>query len=346
MKAVYIRRPGADFALEERPIPALKSDEILVRVDSVAICHTDLIFRQGLLNDSHSFPLIPGHEFSGTVEAVGDGVKYVSVGDKGAVLTILRCHGCPSCHKSLDLLCENFEELGSTKDGGYAQYCVCPAHCFVKIRHPEKLEQMCLAEPLANALAATERARIQPGETVVVIGPGAIGLLACRAARQYNPARVILVGTRDQRLAVGRNFFDVDETLNIRREGAQEELIYRVLKGKGADVIIDCSGALSGFEMALRLLKPRSRIILEGYVHPEDTLPFSPRILHQNCSLLAVEGWTERNFQQAVELIDQGIIDTSPLITHRFGIEEWAEAFEVAEKNRTEAIRVVIKPWR
>lgn len=343
MKALYIKDRSSDFALVDLPTPTPGPGEILVRVEAIAICHTDIVFRSGLLTESHCFPLIPGHEFSGTVCAVGEGVTHVHVGDVGAIETIIRCQTCHYCRTRISMECEHMRELGSTVNGGYAQYCVMPERCFVRLSNPERLEAAALAEPLSNAVATVKRANIRAGETVVVIGPGAIGLLAVAVARRCHPGKIVLVGTRDTRLAYGKRM-GADELVNIRKEGAEAYLINEVLQGKGADVIIDCSGALSGFELSLKLIKSYSRIIFEGFVRLDETLPFSPRILHENCSLLAVEGWTRQDFQDALNLIDSGEIDPSPLITHRLPLENWEEGFDLASTKKSEAIRVVLKP--
>ncbi len=337
MKALYTTGPG-DYGLVERPNPVPRSDEALIQVAHAGLCHTDVIIRSGEAGHV-CYPFVPGHEFSGVVEVCGSQVVGLEPGDRVAVHTILACGQCLPCHKGDTLACERYDELGSRRDGGFAEYCTVPARYLFRLPDQVGLPEGAMAEPLANAVSAVRQADLALGDRVVIIGPGPIGLLALQVARLAHPSVLVLVGTRDERLCLGERL-GATHTVNARRDGALDTL-RRILDGKGADAIIECAGTPSALRLAMDVVGYRARVVIEGVHDQGEEFGISPyRMLAQSCRLVGVAGWTTADFARAVELIALGLVDVKPLITHTLPLEEWETGFHLATERKDEAIKV------
>lgn len=338
MKALHTATPGK-YGLADRPKPVPGPAEALVKVHRAALCHTDVIIRNGVAGHVN-YPVIPGHEFAGIVEACGSQVTYVKPGDRVVVHTVVACGQCPACRYGDTMGCEYYDELGSKRDGGFAEYCAVPARSLFKLPDHVTLEAGALVEPLANAVSCVRQSNIKLGESVVVIGPGPIGLLAVQVARLSNPSVLVLVGTRDERLAFGERF-GATHTVNIKREGALKTL-KDILGTKGADVAIECAGNPGALELAMDIIGWRGRIAIEGTFDTEEMVLISPYhlLLARSASLIGINGWVTADFTQALDLLSSGLVDVKPLITHTFPLEEWETAFDMITKRKSEAIKV------
>ena len=341
MKAIYMAAAD-EYGLVDRPKPIPAADEALVRVVRSGLCHTDVIIRQGTAGHV-KYPFIPGHEFAGTVEACGPVVKYIKPGDRVVVHQIIACGQCTSCRKGDSIGCENLSELGSKRDGGFAEYCVVPARHLLKLPDHVTFEEGAMVEPLANALSAVRHTNPRWGERVVIVGPGPIGLMALQVARLYHPAVLILAGTRDERLTAGKTL-GATHMVNTTRPGAVDE-IKAVLGKKGASAVVVCAGARSALELATEIIGWQGRIALEGVADAEQRVPIrSSQLLTQGSSLVGVNGWTTAEFTEALELIAAGLVKVKPLITHTFPLEQWELAFDMITERKSEAIKVMFAP--
>lgn len=338
MKALFTEAPGR-FGLAERPMPNPGPNDALVKVARAAICHTDVIIKDGQAGHV-LYPVIPGHEFSGVVEACGSEVRYVKPGDRVAVHTVIACGQCPACRRGDTMSCDHYDELGSKRDGGFAEYCVMPAKCLFQLPEHISLAEGALLEPLANAVSIMRWAPIRSGDRVVVIGPGPIGLLVTQLARLAQPAALVLVGTRDERLAFG-HAFGATQTINVRKPGAAEEL-RQALHGRGADVVLECAGARSALELAMDIAGFRARIAVEGVYDVDEMVPISPYklLLSRAASIIGVNGWLTADFSRALDLLTRGLVDVKPLVTHTFAIEEWQAAFGMVTEHKDQALKV------
>lgn len=342
MNALYAESVSS-FRMTQRPLPQPKHGEVLVKVKSCGICHTDVMIRAGKAGHV-KYPFIPGHEFSGVITECGEGVKYLRPGQRGVIQQILNCGFCKPCKAGEPLcLCENFTELGCILDGGMAEYCVVPATHFLPIPDSMSFDEAACVEPLANACSAVRASRIRANDTVVIIGPGAIGILAANVARLSGAGKIILAGTRDARLSLAKESgFGVDETVNVRKDGAEDYLAETLLGGRGADVVIDAAGSLSALKLGFRILAPGGRLILEGTPFPEDVVPFNMFSLPNEASVKRVAGWSASDFLNAKTYIESKRIDVSPIITHRYPFSQWETGFDKAVHDKDSAIKVVL----
>ncbi|HZQ10198.1 MAG TPA: alcohol dehydrogenase catalytic domain-containing protein [Anaerolineae bacterium] len=331
MKALSVTAPH-HVELVERPMPEIRDHEVLVKTAAATICHTD----HYILSGAHPFakyPVTPGHEFSGVIEAVGSKVTHLKPGTRVAVQTLLPCGYCRYCWRGDINVCENMLELGSLLPGGYEEYVVAPAYAMHPIADTLSLEHAALTEPSANAHAVVRRAEIQANDTVVVIGPGPIGLLVMQYAKLKNPSRLILVGLPNDtpRLKVGKQLGATDIVALPSNEA--KEKILELTDGRGADRVLQCAGSIYATALALAIAGMDSTVALEGVTGTNDTIPLSPDdILQKQITLRGVRGWNVADFEAALKINESGRINLDALITHRFPLEQFAEAFEMTGK--------------
>ncbi len=263
------------------PAPPPGDGELLVRVKRVGICATDLHLLEGHLGDP--FPLVPGHEFVGEVAAVGPGsgpAGEFAVGDRVSVEMLLPCRSCARCREGRYNLCDR-DDPGSGLPrggeyginipqtiypglwGGYSEYLIVPPEAIVH-RIPSTIpwDTAALIEPLAVAFHAVGRGRIGPGDRVVIIGPGPVGLLAAAAASLSGASRIVMVGTRPSRLSIARRF-GADATVDSRSVDDPDSEV-RALLGGQADVVIETAGVTTAQEQAVRLVRRGGRVVLAG----------------------------------------------------------------------------------
>jgi L-iditol 2-dehydrogenase len=246
------------------------------------------------------------------------------------VQTLLSCGHCRFCWSGDTNLCHSLLELGSLLPGGWEEYVVAPSNALHPIAEHFSLEQAALTEPSANAHAVVRRADISPGDTVVVIGPGPIGLLALQYARLRGPSRLILVGQPGDaaRLEVGK---ELGATHTVSE--AVEQEVGRLTDGRGADRVLQCAGSIAATELALKVAGVNATIVIEGVVGGSDTIPVSPDdVLLRQLTIRGTRGWALKDFAAALRINQSGAVNLTRLITHRFALEDYAVAFDMTER--------------
>ncbi|WP_166346479.1 zinc-dependent alcohol dehydrogenase [Phytoactinopolyspora limicola] len=348
--------------IDETPVPDPADGDMLVRVRRVGICATDLHLLAGHIGEP--FPLVPGHEFVGEVAAMGVAAgadRGVGVGDHVAVEMSLPCRSCPRCREGRYNLCDRDDPAAGLDRGrqygvniprtvapglwgGYAQYLTVPAEAIVHhIPHHVPWDVAALAEPLAVAYRAIARAGVRPGESVAVIGPGPVGLLTAAAARSAGAGRVVAVGTRQNRLDLARRF-GADHTINGRERDVREALVDDA--GGLCDVVIEAAGRVEAQQQAVGLVRRGGRVVLAGacgagasvtFRADEDLLTREIDVLP---SFLSAGG-----FEPAITLLARAELPFAALVTHRFGLDDVAAAYDVIERRDQDVIKVVLDPW-
>lgn len=340
MRALYLTGPN-ELKLTDVPKPILLANEALVKVTHAGLCHSDVIIRNGQA-PWVNYPTIPCHEFSGIVEECVGVCQHIQPGDRVGVHSVIYCGHCAACRLDDTTGCENRADLGSMAPGGFAEYCAVPVKFLYKLPNHVTLEQAAMFEPLANAVSAVRNMRIELGQRVVVIGPGPIGLLVVAVARMYGPSSLSLVGTRDERLAVGKEM-GATHTINVTRTDEIDVLKRKILGNKGADVIVQCAGTQSAVELALDIMGRNCRIGLEGSLGAGNTFALSGYAMQKSsASIIGINGWLTKDFARALELVAEGMVDVNSIITQRFPLEQWEKAFEMITTRTSESIKVVM----
>lgn len=339
MRAIRLEGVG-QLAVREVEKPSAGDGEILVRVEACGICGTD---RHLFLGEFPSAPPVTlGHEFAGTVEAVGPGVSGFSPGMKVTGDPNVSCGRCPECHRGRVHLCRNLQAIGIHRDGGFADYVVIPegqAH-----RLPDGLDPVhgAFAEPLACCIHGMDIASVRPGETVVVLGGGLMGLLVVQLARLAGASRIVLVTRSADKRALAESLGatdTVDPTI-----GVVEDLVAGengVLSG-GADLVVEAAGVRETVEQAPRLAARGGRVLLLGVLPQGEKVEIEPfDLLFREVQFLTsfVNPFTHA---RAAAMIASGAIAVEPLVSRRIGLEAGAEA--ISGKPPGGEIRAIVVP--
>lgn len=329
MRALVKTEPVPGAALLEIDPPRIQADELLVEVRAGAICGTDVHFYQWdptSANFPVRFPLILGHEYAGDVVEVGGEVRGFGVGDRIAVETHIPCGACYQCGLGEGHNCQAMGLVGISYPGAFAPYAKIPAKVAFKLPPGVSYEEGSLFEPAGVAMRGVDEARIAPGDLVVVLGAGPIGLIAVQLARAVGAAQVVAVDLNDFRLELARGMGAV--ALNPTQTDVVEAV--RELAGRkgGADAVIELSGAPEVFDYLFDLLRLEGRVVTVGHVSRPISLNVSRQLNLKGASLKGVFGrriW--ETWEHLAPLVAARRIDLAPVITHRFPLAEYQEAF-------------------
>lgn len=325
------------------PVPGTEPDQILVRSAAVGICGSDLSALKGTRPSAFiHYPLIPGHEWSGTVVAVGGTVTGWTVGDRAAVAGLRACGICIRCSQGERNLCEaGYAEIGFTEPGGLAQYVAVPAGQLVRI--PDSLSSVdaALLEPTAVVALAMASAGDLDARTVAVVGDGALGQIAAQLCRLAGAAHVTVFGTGADRLGVAAEL-GADATFLVTA-GDPNRGYRRDVAARGADVVIETGGSVSAVELALSLTRRGGRAVLTGVAGDDAFLTLaSDMFVVSSLTVSGVVGSTAASWQRALSWAASGRLRLTPLVSHRFPLSEVARAFTVAADRAPGTLKVII----
>ena len=341
MRAVVIEQPNA-VALRDVETPVPARGEVRVRSVVAGICRTDLDIVNGALDPRWvRFPIVPGHEWSGVVDAVGEGVTGVETGARVVCEGNIACLNCPRCRAGDTHLCATYDAVGFTRGGGYGEFVVVPARVVHPLPEHVSFDAGVLVEPGAVVLKALERARLEPAETVGVVGVGALGAIAIRLARLSSPAAVIAYGLRDEELELALAL-GADAVVNVGEIDAEAET--QRLVGGGLDVVVETAGAVTATELSTRLAREGGRIValgIAGHGH-ELTLP-ADRIALRDLSVYGSVGYTTAAWARMIALLRERLVDLDPIVTHRFPLEQFEEAFALMDDRRGVVAKIVLE---
>jgi len=357
MRAWVLGNPE-QLIFTEKPVPVPARAEVLVRIDAVAICATDLdVIKAGppaLIKGGLPFNKnwTPGHEYMGTVAALGPGVDEFSVGDRVTVEIHAGCGQCKRCRMGMYTSCLNYglnygevdkghRANGFTTDGGFADYAINNINTLIKIADTMSDEEATLVVTAGTAMyGLTELGGLVAGESVVVIGPGPIGLLGVAVAKALGASPVILTGTREGRLQKGLQL-GADHVVNVTKENAVET-VRRLNGGKGVDYVIECSGAPDAINDAGRMLNRGGKICLAAF--PHEPVPVDvAHLVRNNIYVYGIRGEGKSATHRAEAFMREKRFDARLIHTHTFPLPELPEALRYARDRVEDAIKVVVK---
>jgi len=339
MRAVVFTEPG-HWELVTRPTPTPGPGQVLLRVEAAGVCGTDLHIFHGRF--PARFPLVPGHEFAGVAEEVGEGVTSIRPGELASVDPILPDYTCEQCRRGRLHLCQHLQAFGVHLDGGFATHCLVPAtHAFVV---PPQLtaEQAALLEPIGCCLHGLDRITLRQGDRVVVIGAGWIGQIMLQLVRLQGASLLIVSepkqAKREQALHLG-----ADQAVDPTREDLAA-LVREATGGLGADVVIEAVGSAATAAAALELAAPGGSVLLFGVAPPEARIQASPYAIYRQELTVAGSFSLVANQQAAARLLASRRLHIEPLISAHYPLAELAAALEALERG--EALKSVLLPWR
>jgi L-iditol 2-dehydrogenase len=353
MKAWVLDDPE-QLRLMEKPVPEPGQAEVLVRIDAIAVCATDIeIIKHGLpaiVDGGSPFnrDFTPGHEYMGTVVKLGPAVDEFAIGDRIAVEVHAGCGRCQRCREGMYTSCLNYgyhakghRANGFSTDGGFAEYAVNNVNTMVHVPDDMSDEEATLIVTAGTAMYGLDvMGGIIAGEGVVVSGPGPIGLMGVGVAKALGAQPVILTGTRDRRLEMGKRL-GADAVVNVTKEEAVAA-VQRLTGGKGVQYVLECSGAPNALNEAARMVNRGGRICLAAF--PADPVPVDlAYIVRNNIYVFGIRGEGKSATHRAAALMAQKRFDAKLIHTHTFPLAEVPTAIRYARERIEDAIKVVVK---
>jgi L-iditol 2-dehydrogenase len=353
MKAWVLGNPE-ELMLVEKPVPEPGPAEVLVRIDAIAVCATDIeILRHGvpaLVEGELPFNrgFTPGHEYMGTIVRLGPTVDEFEIGDRIAVEVHAGCGRCQRCREGMYTSCLNYGSRekghranGFSTDGGFAEFAVNNVNTMVRVPDDMTDEEATLVVTSGTAMYGLDiMGGIIAGEGVVVTGPGPIGLMGVGVAKALGAQPVILTGTRQRRLDIGKRL-GADALVNVNEEDPVEA-VQRITRGKGVQYVLECSGAANALNEAARMVNRGGRICLAAF--PADPVAVDlAHLVRNNIYVFGIRGEGKSATHRAAALMAQKRFDAKLIHTHTFPLAEVPTAIKYARERIEDAIKVVVK---
>lgn len=349
MTAAVLGEPGT-IGVRELPVPAIGPEDVLVHVRRASLCGTDLKIRShGFFPDGRppSDTFVPGHEYAGVVAALGSSVDEFAVGDRVVTEAHRGCMRCPNCLRGGYTDCLNYglrgkghRAQGMTVNGGFAEFACNHVTTLHHLPDPVDFDAGVVLTTVGTVVHAFDAVGdLVVGADVAVIGPGPIGLLAVQVARALGADSVSLVGTREARLKLG-HAFGADAVLDARREDAVGA-VRAQSGGRGADIVLECSGGATAVDDALRMARRGGKVVLVGFFAGPVTADLNHAVVN-GITLHTVRGEGSGSVARAVSLARQGRLETGPLVTHHFPLPRIDEAFDTYAERRGDAVKVML----
>ncbi len=339
-----------DLRVQEFDVPEPGPLEVLMKVQSCAICGTDpSLIAKGWPGLPPFGTFIPGHEYSGEIVALGPHVTQFEVGDRVAIESHKGCGHCMNCKRGRYTICLNYgknevghRHYGFTSNGGYAQYAVNHISTLYKIPENVSYDEAALVTTAACVHFALDNiGGFLGGETVAVLGPGAIGLMAVQLSKALGATKVILTGTNDSRLEVGKKV-GADVIVNVKRDDPVK-VVWEVSEGWGADLVVECSGTGPAVQQAIDMAARGGRISLTGVPHGLASLNLH-RFVMDDMRASGVRGEGMGDCARSLALMGDGKIQGKPLVTHHFPLARISDGFDTFIQRKGGAIKVIIHP--
>ena len=360
MKAWVLKSPN-ELELKTKAIPTPSYSEVLVKIDAVAICATDLdVISYGppaLIEGEKPFnkEFTPGHEYMGTVVALGPSVDEFQIGDRVTVEIHSGCGQCKRCRMGMYTSCHNYglnygkknkghRANGFTSDGGFKQYAINHINTLIKVPDDMTDEEATLVVTAGTTMyGLTELGGLVAGESLVVIGPGPIGLLGVAVAKALGADPVILIGTRNDRLEIGKKL-GADFVLNVKEENDIVNSVKSLVGDLGADYVVECAGTEKALDDAIMMTNRGGKICLAAF--PHDPIKVNiPYMVINNIYMYGIRGEGKSATHRAMAFMKQKRFNAKLVHTHTFKMNELPTALKYAKERIDGAIKVVIKPW-
>jgi 2-desacetyl-2-hydroxyethyl bacteriochlorophyllide A dehydrogenase len=332
VRAAVWQRPG-ELEVEERPDPEAGPEEIVVRVGACGMCGTDVHIAEGEFPPT-PYPIVPGHEFAGEVVSVGDNVEDIAVGMQVAVDPSLFCGHCDYCRVQRGNLCRNWNAIGDTVDGAFAELVKAPARNAYELPEGTSARTGALVEPLACAVHGARRLELGTGDSVLITGAGTMGLLLLQLLRQGGAADVTVVDRNERRLELARSLgaaavdTDVGAAASAHRDGF--------------DCVVDATGVPAVVQRGLDAVRRGGKLMVFGVAPEAARVEVSPfRIYNDEITLIGSMA-VLYTFVQAIELLRAGTVQTEPLLTHTFPLDRFEDA--LAAMRAGDGLKIQVLP--
>ncbi|WP_446897653.1 zinc-binding alcohol dehydrogenase family protein [Clostridium sp. LBM24168] len=334
MKSVYLESPK-NIRIKEIEEPSRKENEALIKVKAAGICGSDVGAYRGV-NNTVSYPRIIGHEIAGEVLEIGENSKGIQKGDRVVVDPYIYCGKCYPCSLGRTNCCEDLKVLGVQTDGAMQEIFTHPKDLLVKAPENVSWEELSVAEPLTIALHGIHRTKVKKGEHVVINGAGPIGILMALCAEIYG-AIPILMDVVDKRLDFAHKL-GIENIINVLNVDGLEK-IKKITNGRGAEVVIEASGANSAIRNSIDYVSYAGRIALTGWPKKDTRLP-TDLITKKELDIRGSRT-SAGEFEEALKLISEGSIDVKPIISKIVSLDEAPQAVIDLSDHPEEYLKII-----
>jgi L-iditol 2-dehydrogenase len=344
MKAVVKYENEANATeLREVPVPEIGPSDVLVETAYIGVCGTDPHMHTGAVKFDFNCPFILGHEFAGTITRVGEQITNFKVADRVTAETHADyCGYCTLCRTNNYHLCRQRKGFGFHLDGAFTKYVKVPGRILHRVPENVSLKAASLTEPFCVAYKSVIcNSSVNPGDTVVVIGPGPIGLLCMKMAQYSGASEIIAIGTKgdDKRLELAKSY-GATITINSSKQDPLPK-IKSLGDGYGADLIVDTAGVAETLKLSMDSVRPNGQITKIGWGPKPVNFSLDP-LIAKSVTFRGHFSHTWDVWEKCLTMMSKGQIDLERLITHELPIDKWEEAFELVETK--EATKVVLMP--
>jgi L-iditol 2-dehydrogenase len=342
MKAIVLTALG-QMALRNIPKPKIiKATDVLLKIEATGVCGSDIHYHKtGRIGSQVvQYPFVVGHESAATVEAVGDEVRRVKIGDEVAVEPSVACHICDQCKAGRENTCRNVKFLGTPGQlgGSFCEYIVMPQENCYPTGGGITLEQAALCEPLSIGIYSVKRASMPKGAIIAVLGAGPIGLSVILSAKVQNTGAIYITDKINSRL-------EAAETLNIDWTGnpQQSDIVGDILAAEphGVDIVFECCGQQEALDQAIDILKPGGTLAIVGIPQTE-LISFNPDKFRRKELTVIYIRRQNHCVQAAIDLLKSGRVNADFMITHHFNLEKTADAFDLLSDYRDGIIKAMV----
>jgi threonine dehydrogenase-like Zn-dependent dehydrogenase len=346
MKAAIIKGPHT-IVVEDRPVPVPGTGEVLVKIGSVGICGSDVHGFLGLSGKRRLPGLIMGHEASGEIVEIGAGIHDWKKGDRVSIDPQQACGICLQCRRGWANLCDNMSAIGSSmrnfKNGAMCEYMILIEKQLYKIPDTMSFNEGAMLDPVSNALHVLNRAQMEIGDTIAIIGTGVIGLLMVQIAKLTGAGKIIAIDASEWRLNMAKDF-GADILVDSRRLNTVDAIMAET-NGRGADIVVEAVGLPITYQNAINSVKKRGKVLALGFRDPEVLIPIQS-LLFREITIIGNAGFVFE-IPTFINLVSTDKILVNPMITHEFSLEEVQHAFEMladTSGSGSQAIKVMLKP--
>jgi L-iditol 2-dehydrogenase len=334
--------PG-HFEIKEIDTPGLGEKDVLIRIKVSGVCGVDVLIYDWAIGKTFParLPLVLGHECSGMIEDVGRDVKGLNRGDRVTVESMIGCGNCYYCRQGMTNLCNlHWEHVGITFNGSFAEYLKAPMAIVHRLPENVSFESGAFAEPLSIVVNLFDRIKFGLGNTVVIIGPGTLGLLAIQAARSYGASKIIVIGLeKDKERMLKAKELGADVTLVSDRENPLDRVL-ELTHGMGSDVVVESGGTPESFNQAIKMAAGASQVAILGYSNYGELEPI--RVARQEISVFGVRAYRRRHFMQALLWLGSGKVLPETIISHRLDLDHAEKGIHLMRDR--EASKVCLIP--
>jgi L-iditol 2-dehydrogenase len=341
MRSLRLHGPK-DLKMHDESVPQPGNGEVQIQIKSVGICASDLhYYREGKIGSTCvEAPIVMGHEASGVISALGEGVTSIAVGDKVAIEPAKPCGKCEYCKSGHFNVCPGIPFFGTPPiDGCLRDYITWPAELALKVPDSLSFDDAAMVEPLAVGVYAVELANLQKGESIAVLGTGAIGLSVIQAAKVAGAGRIIATDLMPARRELAMKL-GADASFDPNSTDVDEE-ISKLTNSRGVDIVFECAGVRETLISASKIVRPLGKLLIVG-IPDEDEYSFDATSSRRKELTVIFVRRSNLTAEKSIELVSDGKVDVSCYARHHFLLEETAEAMEMAIKKSDGVIRAVI----